>query len=198
MKSKYVHLVFVIFGLWFISCSIDISDSKKVIVIQPFGDFKTSMSKEVYRQIKKIYPSTVLKKSVLLSKQAYYAPRNRYRADSLIRFLGQNNKGDSIVIGLTYKDISTTKGKTADWGVMGLGYCPGRSCVVSTFRLSNKNAAEQFYKVAIHDLGHTQGLKHCPVKNCFMRDAEGGNHLNEEIGFCNACKQTLLERGWLL
>lgn len=79
---------------------------------------------------------------------------------------------------------------------MGLGYCPGNACVVSTFRLARNNTATQFYKVAIHELGHTQGLPHCKNKTCYMRDAEGGNPLDEETGFCAPCTTILRNKGW--
>ena len=84
----------------------------------------------------------------------------------------------------------------ADFGVMGLGYRPGNACVASTFRLNAENKSEQFYKVAIHELGHTQGLKHCPDKTCFMRDAEGKNPTNEEKDFCQNCKKVLRSKHW--
>lgn len=79
-----------------------------------------------------------------------------------------------------------------------LGYQPGSSCVVSTFRLSKINLPDQYLKLSIHELGHTQGLPHCPDKTCFMRDAEGKNHTNEETGFCPKCKAVLIEKGWVL
>lgn len=103
-----------------------------------------------------------------------------------------------VTIGLTTNDISTTKGQIEDYGIMGLGYQPGSSCVVSTFRLNKKNLQEQFFKVSIHELGHTAGLPHCKVLNCFMRDAEGRNHLEEETDFCTTCKSHLLSKGWTL
>jgi archaemetzincin len=59
-------------------------------------------------------------------------------------------------------------------------------------------AVGQFYKVAIHELGHTQGLPHCENKTCYMRDAEGGNPLEEEVDFCKTCKMFLKNRGWVL
>lgn len=95
-------------------------------------------------------------------------------------------------------DISTSKGEIKDWGVMGLGYCPGKSCVASSFRLSAQKRQQQFFKVAIHELGHTQGLAHCANKTCLMRDAEGSNYLNEETGFCENCKAVLVKKGWKL
>ncbi|MBK7764266.1 MAG: matrixin family metalloprotease [Bacteroidetes bacterium] len=122
--------------------------------------------------------------------------KTRYRADSLIHYLSRVTAKGHLTIGLTSKDISTTKNEHADWGVMGLGFCPGKSCIASTFRLKGNNKLEKLYKVAIHELGHTQGLPHCPVKTCLMRDAEGKDHLNEETGFCASCKAVLIKAGW--
>jgi archaemetzincin len=36
------------------------------------------------------------------------------------------------------------------------------------------------------------------MKTCFMRDAEGGNPLNEEKEFCSTCKSFLVKKGWRL
>lgn len=130
--------------------------------------------------------------------QSYYSLRKRYRADFLIRYLNQPGDSDTIVIGLTSRDISTTKGDISDWGIMGLGLCPGNACIVSSFRLDKINLSDQFYKVAIHELGHTQGLSHCNDKTCYMRDAKGGNVLNEEKGFCSKCESFLKGKSWQL
>jgi archaemetzincin len=81
---------------------------------------------------------------------------------------------------------------------MGLGMTPGNSAVISTYRLSKTNTDEQLYKLALHEFGHTQGLQHCPDPNCLMRDAEGGNPLNDEKSFCQSCTQKLDKRGWTL
>ncbi|MFL9484232.1 matrixin family metalloprotease [Chitinophagaceae bacterium LWZ2-11] len=170
----------------------------KVIAIQPFGNFSPQLVQNVFRQIWLIDSNVILLKDRPLPASAFYAPRNRYRADSLISVLSKNIGNDTIIIGLTEKDISTRKGYIQDWGVMGLGYCPGNACIVSTYRLDKSNLNEQFFKVAIHELGHTQGLPHCPNKTCFMRDAEGGNKANEEADFCSSCKAFLRKKGWIL
>jgi archaemetzincin len=129
---------------------------------------------------------------------AYYRPRNRYRADSLIHWFNRTTPAGYVTLGLTSKDISTTKGSHEDFGIMGLGNRPGNACIASSFRLSNGNKAEELFKVAIHELGHTQGLPHCPNRYCFMRDAEGGNTTGEEKEFCPECKQRLISKGWKL
>lgn len=176
----------------------DQAKSNKVIVIQPLGNFKTDQAKKVLVQIKTINPRVVLRKNISFPKNSYYKPRNRYRADSIIENLRNRIGADSVIVGLSNADISTTKNGIKDWGIMGLGYRPGKSCVVSDFRMAVKNRNQQFYKVVLHELGHTEGLLHCKTKTCLMRDAEGGNHLDEEKDFCKNCKDFLLNKGWQL
>lgn len=168
------------------------------IVVQPFTGMPDAQVQAVAKEAKKVYPFVEINKPIDLPQTAYYVPRSRYRADSLISFLGRRTPDGFVTLGLTNKDISTTKEGIADWGVMGLGFCPGNACIASTFRLSGQNKTEQLFKVAIHEAGHTQGLPHCPVKTCFMRDAEGKNPTDEEKEFCSACKAHLVKRGWRL
>ena len=91
-------------------------------------------------------------------------PKVQVRIDDFESSMGGKNSIVSIqnfpvsienntIIGLTSKDISVTKGNIADYGVMGLGYRPGNACVASNFRLS-KSGESQFYKIALHELGH--------------------------------------------
>ena len=129
-------------------------------------------------------PGIIVRESIPLPKAAYFAERGRYRADSLVDLLERTTKQGEVTIGLTIKDISCTKDEHPDWGVFGLGSCPGKACVASTFRLKGENIADQLFKIAIHELGHTQGLDHCPDKSCYMQDAEGHNTTGNETGFC--------------
>ncbi len=190
--------VFYLLALGFLLASCRHALSEKVIVLQPFGDFSVAEAKTVREKIAKINPKVVLRPNIAFPKSSYNRIRNRYRADTLISFLRNQVGKDTVIVGLSRKDISTTKGNHQDWGVMGLGFMPGNACVISNFRLSKKKQSEQFYKVVLHELGHTQGLPHCAVKTCFMRDAEGGNPVDHETGFCNSCKQHLESENWKL
>lgn len=170
-----------------------------VIDIQPFSDVTQNQVDAVFTELKKVYPYVQLRKAIPIPEKAYYQARKRYRADTIIRYLNREvNRNNHVVIALTNKDISCTKGAINDYGVMGLGFCPGKACVASGFRLSKTNTLNQLFKVAIHELGHTQGLSHCPVKTCFMRDAEGKNYTNELTEFCVDCKKQLVSKGWAL
>jgi len=121
---------------------------------------------------------------VPLPQSAWYPPRRRYRADRILDFLPTLIPGEPAstrILGLTQKDISTTKGKFEDWGVFGLGNMPGQAAVISSFRLKRKakDAAHLRHRVvttAIHEVGHTLGLDHCSehAQKCPMQDAEGG------------------------
>ncbi len=139
---------------------------------------------------------SILKEQIEFPESAWYQPRQRYRADKLIRFLMNKVGQDTVMVGLSVKDISTTKGKVYDSGLMGLGFQPGRSCVVSTFRLSKKNTMQQFKKLVLHEVGHNYGLPHCPDSSCFMRDAKGKNHFDELKGYCKNCITFLKKKGF--
>jgi archaemetzincin len=206
-KNKWAGMAELIIQLFCViaflhSCHHTISDDKQkenkiiVIDIQPFSGITEQDANYVFTELKKIYPKVELNKTTDLPVTAYNATRKRYRADSIINYLGKHTAEGHVTIGLTNKDVSTTKGGVRDWGVMGLGFCPGSACIASLYRLSKEETDLQLFKVAIHELGHTQGLAHCTVTTCFMRDAEGRNLTGEEKEFCSSCETCLIAKGW--
>lgn len=170
----------------------------RLIVIQPFYGFPDSSVTLITNELKKNYKGCVMvNKAIQLPKSAFNVNRTRYRADSLINYLSKIAPKESVILGLTNKDISTTKGKYPDWGVMGLGFCPGNSCIVSSYRLKGPTKSEKLFKVVIHELGHTKGLNHCPDETCIMTDAKGKDRLDHKTDFCTKCKTVLLKHGWI-
>lgn len=210
--NKYALFFLFCFAAFFIvQCdTIKIHENQVKIAIQPFGNFDEHLTKIVAKAIEKTYGFEVrILPSIDLPKDAFINVKSpRYRADKLIRFL-KETKADSFdyVLGLTNRDISTTikdkLGKTKepswkyeDWGIFGLGYRPGPSCIVSTFRLQQNNRAifiNRLEKVSVHELGHNLGLPHCDTKHCVMQDA------NEKIStvdgvsgvLCDECKNQI-------
>jgi archaemetzincin len=163
--------------------------------VLPLGRVTTKFVNETFADLKQVIPGAVLLPGEQMPRQAYYAPRKRYRADTLIHWMSDRAAEHEVFLGITMQDISTTKGDNPDYGVMGLGFQPGKACMASSFRLRKK---ENFFKVTIHELGHTMGLPHCPEKTCFMRDAEGGDPTGEEKAFCTRCRKFLAGKGWKL
>ncbi|WP_139921228.1 zinc-dependent metalloprotease family protein [Hymenobacter sp. DG01] len=186
----------LLLGLTCLSCHW--RSTPPVLVLLPFQGLPHQLADSVYQQLRRTAGTVVLAPRRALPNAAYYPPRHRYRADSLLRYLVRQYQPDTVVIGLTQRDISTTKNDRRDWGVLGLGYQPGRAAVASSFRLRQRQLPTQFYKVVLHEIGHTQGLPHCPAPTCFMRDAEGGNPTDKETGFCSRCAKQLRQRGWAL
>jgi archaemetzincin len=168
---------------------------RKKIILLPLGEINNATVKNIYDSLQQIFPDVILMKKELMPTIAYTAPRNRYRADTLIHWMNRRAKENEVFIGITSFDISSTKNETSDFGIMGLGYRPGKACVASDFRVKAKS---NFFKIVIHELGHTAGLNHCPEKTCFMRDAESHDPTGEEKEFCKRCKSFLIEKGWKL
>lgn len=175
-----------------------------VVAVQPLGEVGAARLAAVKRALEMAYAVPVaLLPAKPLPPEAWYAPRKRYRADLLLDHLSAHSPaGHRIVIGLTAKDISVTKDQHEDWGIFGLGQLDGRVCVVSTFRLGARGAAEaklveRLRKVAIHEAGHVMGLEHCSAPGCVMADAEGTiATVDAESGaFCQSCSRTW--RKWL-
>lgn len=171
--------------------------SLPIIAIQPFGDFDTTLVSFAAKEIRDFYQIEVKTlKSQTIPDMAWYSPRSRYRADSLLIWLEKEKSPNvNYILGLTNKDISCTKEQYADWGIFGLGYMPGPSCVVSTFRLKKNNATddlfmERFAKVLLHEIGHNLGLDHCSTVACMMGDANGTINTvdQEEKQLCPSCK----------
>lgn len=206
-KSLIFYCTMVLFGLACTSKSAQPpkgkipkkdSPASTIVYVQPFSDLPAPELAYVIKELKKVYSNIQVVSATDLPKSAYYPPRSRYRADSIITWLHRKTKPGAVTIGLTSKDISTSKGKHKDWGVMGLGYRPGNACVASSYRLHKNRRNQELFMTAVHELGHTQGLPHCPNKTCFMRDAEGGGFTGLEKAFCPECKQVLVNRGWKL
>lgn len=179
-------------------------EAPAAIAIQPLGGVKAERIEVVKRGLEDAFGvKVILLENRPLPKSAWYAPRSRYRADDLLEHLREVAPAKHpVVIGITEKDISTTKDEHVDWGIFGLGEVDGRACVVSTFRLGARGAdekklRERLRKVAIHEVGHVTGLPHCEAAACVMRDAEANiETVDKESGaFCEPCKTTSLK--WL-
>lgn len=200
-------IIIFVLGLLSIGCS---EDRVLNVGLQPYDHFDKRMIDTISIAIKRTYGFNVV---ILTAKgippEAFVNTKSpRYRADKLIRIL-KREKPDTLdyIIGLTDKDISFTKkdqygnikkpeSKYSDWGIFGLGYRPGPSCVISTFRLSDNNESkfiDRIKKVSLHELGHNLGLDHCTSQHCLMRDAAETIKTIDlvKIRLCDKCKEKL-------
>lgn len=175
----------------------------RAVLIQPLGGFPEKQAKILKKRIEQIVPHVAIADPIPLASSAYFEPLHRYRADSLLYYLYRKTyrRKGVVVLGLTYKDISTSTRGYYDYGVMGLARSPGDVCIVSTYRLSRRSEYrfDQMFKVAIHELAHTEGLGHCELSpTCYMKDSKYKSPTLEEDEFCITCKTYLIKRGWKL
>jgi archaemetzincin len=171
---------------------------KPIVILQPLQFDDAKMLLYLEDSIEKFYPvEVVISGKRNFPSNFYYKPRNRYRADSTIKWLKQIIPDSArTIVGITNEDVSVNKGAHKDYGVMGLGYKPGKSCLISTFRLrktatSQQHFRQRLFKVVVHEMGHNFGLDHCPEETCIMVDAEGQMKLDKEKDLCNGCKMKL-------
>lgn len=170
-----------------------------VVSLQPYHSFPKEqllrLQTDMQHCLDTLVPEKKFKVEVLdektLPQSCYYKPRNRYRADSIIRYQ-KTFQSPHYIMGVTSKDVSTSVHGHEDFGILGLSYRPGKSAVVSTFRVKNKPL---FYKVAVHEFLHCLGLPHCAQndRSCYICDANKVPQLEKQYRLCPECKKKLLK-----
>ena len=85
--------------------------------------------------------------------------------------------------------------------IFGQAYFRGNTGVVSLYRLRNEQYGlkpdsqilyDRFYKVILHELGHTFGLVHCHVPDCVMRSSTYVEDIDQKKSrLCINCRKEL-------
>jgi archaemetzincin len=103
----------------------------------------------------------------------------------------------AVVLGITELDLYVP----VFTFVFGEAQLRGPAAIVSTHRLREEfygmpadddTLIQRLLKELLHELGHTQGLRHCTDWNCVMSSAHTVERIDiRQPGFCAACAGTL-------
>lgn len=138
-------------------------------------------------------------KSTMDAGFALDARRNQYHATQILRRIRDMEREESVrAIGVTRLDLFVPI-LTFVFGEAELG---GRCAVVSLQRLDERFYGlpareellrERLVKEAVHELGHTFGLRHCEDWQCVMTSSHAVDRLDVKAReFCKECRRAVI------
>jgi len=149
----------------------------KVEILQ-VGQVAPAILVAIEEGLAKTYPETtcsIIKKPLPIPAHSFDSKRNQYNSSIILNELRVYSKEKKFqrVLGVVDFDIFTHGLKY----VFGEAYTPGQVALISLWRLKPEFYEASFdmtlylsraLKEAIHELGHTLGLKHCQRSFCVM------------------------------
>ena len=121
------------------------------------------------------------------------AGRRQFHSTAILQRLERAYDPDARILGVTTCDLFVP----VLTFVFGEAQLDGNCAVVSTARLLEESYGmpksvdllrERLFKEAVHELGHTFGLRHCSDWRCVMTSSHGVERLDvKEATFCAVC-----------
>ncbi len=170
------------------------SQSEHSILISPVGELSTELIEAVAGEIKHMFGFATETNPILQDLSfALDDKRNQYHSTAILGRLAANIPPHAVrVLAIAQVDLFIPI-LTHVYGEAQLG---GTACIVSTFRLNEgrsginipKKYIDRIVKEAIHELGHTFNLRHCPEHTCIMhycRNEEDVDRKSDQL--CRYC-----------
>lgn len=154
----------------------NVSITDVLVTIVPIGEVDSNHLEYLKEALKLQFDDCILKDGISISKNAYVPGRKQYDVSVLLRSLTEAYPvvpENTKVLGITVQDIFTS-GLNFVFGQAQIG---GSYAVISICRLNPRyygnSPDESLFRKricieAVHELGHTLGLKHCPNRRCVM------------------------------
>lgn len=170
-----------------------------VVNLVPLGPVPQDTIDQTARGLEEHAPVKVVVQSARTPPDRAKSPRKgAWQAAVLLDWLdGEPGMVQGKVMAVTEAEIVTRKGTIPIWGILGMGSLDGRCSVISTYRMRRRwenggaregVVRERLWKIAIHELGHTLGLDHCPRPGCIMEDGQGTvKTVDRDSALCASC-----------
>ncbi len=130
------------------------------------------------------------------------ASRGQYHSTAILQHLERAGDPDARILGVTACDLYVP----VLTFVFGEAQLDGNCAVVSFARLREEMYGmparldllrERLFKEAVHELGHTFGLRHCADWRCVMTSSHAVERLDiKSAEFCRACRKSVFDNGY--
>jgi len=168
-----------------------------MIKLVPIGEVEKSALETLRRPLTEAFGQrTRVEDGITLTQASWDQRRNQHLSSTLLAELPPSGLGDRV---LAVVDVDIfAHGLNFVFGEADIA---GRKALISLKRLRQefyglpKNEdlfRERAVKEAVHELGHTYGLKHCPNPTCVMRFSNSLHDTDfKGWNFCPACEAWL-------
>ncbi len=175
------------------------------IAILHIGTVDMNLTSEVQDGLCRIFPDAACVKLVdtmPLPEDEYNERRRQYCSSKIIEKMCSYvpSSGVDCVLGLTELDLYVPHLNF----VFGEAQCPGKVAIVSLYRLKpefygqpadRELFVERSVKEAVHEVGHTLGLRHCSNSQCIMFFSNNIQMTDtKKVEFCEKCWSEVLQR----
>jgi archaemetzincin len=170
------------------------TQSEHRILISPVGELSIELMDAVTAEIQQVFGFSTETSPILQDLTfALDDKRNQYHSTKILDQLAANAPTNAVrVLAIAQVDLFIPI-LTHVYGEAQLG---GTACIVSTYRLNEGRSGinisqkyiDRIVKEAIHEVGHTFNLRHCPEPTCIMhycRNEEDVDRKSDQL--CRYC-----------